>query len=159
MRACLFALSLLASTPALAETAGHDPHLAEIDGLRVVHVWTPATSAGSDALIYLEIENRSGAEAVLTGARAMGQTLDLVGFSYGAEGESWTVLPGLPVPVGGEVTLEPQVLALRWTSVPVDLVKGADLDIEVALGGQMLQAEAEIGASDATAHSHAGHGH
>lgn len=159
MRACLIVFWLLAPIPALAQTDDHGGHLAEVDGLRVLHVWTPATPAGSDALIYLEIENLSGAEVVLTGATAMGQKLDLVGFSYGAAGESWRVLPGLPVPSGAEIKLEPQILALRWTAVPVDLVQGADLDVEVAFGGRVLQAEAEIGAGDATAHSHAGHSH
>lgn len=158
MRACLLALSILAATPVLAETDGHD-HLAEVAGLRVLHVWTPATPAGSDALLYMEIENRSASEALLTGGEAMGQPLDLVGFSYGASGESWTVLPGLPVPVGGDLTLEPKVLALRWTAIPVDLVEGTDLDIGVTLGSERLEAEVEIGARGATAHSHSGHNH
>ena len=159
MSVCLFAICLLTSTPALAQTADQHAHLAEVDGLRILHVWTPATPAGSDALIFMEIQNRSASEAVLTGAEAMGQALDLVGFSYGAAGESWTVLPGLPIPAGGEVDLEPKVLALRWTAVPIDLVEGADLDIAVDLGGARLQAEVEIGAQDAAAHSHAGHNH
>jgi copper(I)-binding protein len=155
----LFSLAFLAATPALAETDGHASHLAEVAGLRVLHVWTPATPAGSDALLYLEVENRSASEVMLTGAEAMGQTLDLVGFSYGAAGESWTVLPGLPIPAGGEVDLEPKVLALRWTAVPVDLLEGADLEIVVTLGAERLQAEVEIGTRDAAAHSHAGHNH
>lgn len=164
MRACLLALATLATltlpaTPILAEAAGHDEHLAESNGLRVLHVWTPATSAGSDALLYMEIENRSASEALLTGGEAMGQPLELVGFSYGAGGESWTVLPGLPIPTGAELDLEPKVLALRWTSIPVDLVAGADLDIAVILGGERLQAEVEIGTPDAAGHSHAGHNH
>lgn len=158
MRAALLSLALLAAPPALSETVGH-AHLAEADGLRVLHAWTPATPADSDALVYLEVENRSAAEAMLTGGEAMGRPLDLVGFSYGASGESWTVLPGLPIPAGAEMDLEPKVLALRWTDVPVDLVEGADLDITVTLGDARLQAEVEIGARDATAHSHAGHSH
>ena len=158
MRAVLLSLALLAALPALSETAGH-AHLAEVNGLRVLHVWTSATPAGSDAFLYMEVENRSPSEAMLTGGEEMGQTLDLVGFSYGAAGESWTVLPGLPIPAGAEMTLEPKVLALRWTAVPVDLVAGADLDITVTLGDARLQAEVEIGAPGATAHSHAGHNH
>jgi hypothetical protein len=84
---------------------------------------------------------------------------ELVGISCGAAGQSWAVLPGLPIPTGSELDLEPKVLALRWTAVPIDLVEGADLDIAVDLGSERLQAEVEIGARDAAAHGHAGHNH
>jgi periplasmic copper chaperone A len=89
----------------------------------------------------------------------MSQMLDLVRLSYRAAGESWAVLPGRPVPVGRALELEPKVPALLRTAVPVDLVEGAELEIVVALGVQRLQAEGEIGARGATAHSHAGHNH
>jgi copper(I)-binding protein len=161
MRIRLLALAFLAATPALAEDHDHDhdAHVAEAEGVRVVHAWTPAVRAGADALLYMEIENRSDAEALLTGASALGEPLELVGFAYGADGEIWRALPGLPVPAGGEVRLEPQVLALRLAAVPFDLVEGAGLEVEVALGDARLQAEVEIGAAGATAHSHAGHDH
>lgn len=157
MRKFLFALALFAATPMMAQD--HDEHVAEANGLRVVHVWTPATTKGADALFYLDVENASASAAMLSGGAAMGQKLDLVGFSYGTAGEAWTVLPGLPVPPGGEVLLEPNVLALRWQAVPMDLVEGADVEIEVMVGAETLHAHAEIGAADATGHSHAGHGH
>jgi hypothetical protein len=154
MRACLFAFALLAS-PVLAET----DHLIEANGLRVLHVWTPATSKGADALIYMDVENASAAPAMLTGGIAGAEPLDLVGFSYGASGETWTVLPGLPVPAGGEVLLEPSVLALRWQAVPMDLVEGAGVEILVKVGAETLAAHVEIGSAVATGHSHAGHSH
>lgn len=154
MRACLLAFALLTS-PVLAES----DHLTEAKGLRVLHVWTPATAKGADALIYMEVENASTAPAMLTGGIAGGEPLDLVGFSYGASGETWTVLPGLPVPAGGEVLLEPSVLALRWQAVPLDLAEGADLEILVKVGAETLVNHVEIGAADASAHSHSGHNH
>lgn len=153
MRALTVAFALLA-TPLMAQD-----HLAESNGLRVLHAWTPATAAGADALIYLDVENASATEALLTGGAAMGAKLDLAGFTYGAAGEAWTVLPGLPVPAGGDVLLEPKVLALRWQAVPIDLVEGEALEIEVTVGAETLQAQVEIGAAGATAHSHAGHAH
>lgn len=159
MRAVLLALSLITAAPALAESHDDDHHVTEEAGLRVVHAWTPATAKGADALIYMEIENTSAAEALLTGGEALGRPLELVGFSYGAAGEVWTVLPGLPVPAGGDVDLMPQVLAFRLTGLPADLVEGDELEIEVEIGGHHLHAHAEIGATGATAHSHAGHNH
>ncbi len=155
MRALLIALALLAP-PALSQTKDH---LAEKDGLRVLHAWTPAAAKGTEALIYLEVENTSPAPTTLTGGNAMGQPLDLVGFSYGAAGEDWTILPGLPVPAGADLHLEPEVLALRWTDLPADLAEGGDLRIDVHLGPHALPVAVEIGAADATGHSHAGHGH
>jgi len=157
MRACLLSLLLIAAAPAFAEP--HDDHVAEAEGLRILHAWTPATAKGSDALVYMEVENASAAEVMLTGGEAEGAELDLVGFTYSATGEAWTVLPGLPIPAGADVDLEPKVLALRWSSVPMDLVPGAELEIEVEVGGQHLHAHVEIGEAGATAHSHAGHNH
>lgn len=159
MRICLLILACLAATPLLAETAALDTHLSEVEGLRVLHVWTSATKAGTDALVYLQIENTSAVDAVLTGGTAEGHALELVGFSYGSAGEAWTVLPGLPVPAGATLHLEPKVLALRWSALADGLTQGADLDIQIAIGGHSLKAEVEIGAADATAHSHAGHDH
>lgn len=159
MRACLFALALLATAPAFAETDDQNAHLAEAAGLRLLHVWTPATAAGSDALFYMEIENTTAAEAMLTGGAAAGQKLELVGFGYGAAGESWTPLPGLPVAADARIALDPKVIALRWTAIPADLTEGTDLEITVIIGGQSLHAKVEITAAAATAHSHAGHNH
>lgn len=153
MRFLAFAFAL-AATPLMAQD-----HLAEANGLRVLHAWTPATPKGTDALIYMEIENTSATEVLLTGGTAEGQALPLAGFGYGAAGAAWTDLPGLPIAPGGELRLEPQVLALRWPTVPLDLTEGADVEIAVHLGTETLQAHVEIGAPGATAHSHAGHGH
>lgn len=152
-------LAALAAPLAAQEHDHHDDHVAEAEGLRVVHAWTPARGAGDAALIYMDVENRSDAEAMLTGGEAKGQELELVGFSYGASGEAWTVLPGLPVPPGGEVELAPRVLALRLPRLSEPLVEGEELEIEVEFGGTHLHAHAEIGAASATAHSHAGHNH
>jgi len=157
MRVLLLCLATLAATPVLAED--HDHHLAEAEGLRILHAWTPAAAKGADALIYMEIENTSATEAMLTGGEALGRALDLVGFSYSAAGESWAVLPGLPVPQGGEVDLMPKVLALRLADLPEALAEGEELEIEVEIGGQHVQTHAEITAANAGAHSHAGHNH
>lgn len=159
MRACFLVLTLLAATPAFSEAHNHGSHLAEVEGLRVLHVWTAATPAGSDALIYMEIENTSASEAMLTGGEAQDHALELVGFTYTAAGDTWTVLPSLPVPAGAELHLEPKVLALRWSDIPASLEEGADVDIEIEISGYHLAAEVEVGAANATAHSHAGHNH
>jgi len=155
MRLQLMALALRAC-PALAET---DSHLAEANGLRALHVGAPATAKGNDALIYLDVENTFGTQAVLTGCTAMDQRFDLVGFTYGAAGEAWTALPGLPVLAGREVMLEPKMLALRWQAISVDLVAGAEVKIKVTIGTEILHGDIKNGAANATGQSHAGHSH
>lgn len=159
MRTCLFAFALLAANPVFAESHNHDTHLTEAAGLRLLHVWAPATRAGSDVFFYMEIENTTDAEVMLTGGEVMGQKLDLVGFTYTAAGDRWMRLPMLPVAANAEVDLEPNVLALRWTATPDNLSEGAELKIEVEIGGQHLHGQVEVTAANATAHSHAGHNH
>ncbi|MDO5612714.1 MAG: hypothetical protein Q4G14_05655 [Paracoccus sp. (in: a-proteobacteria)] len=159
MRRSLIALSV-ALFPAIALAADdHAHHVSEAGGLRVLHAWTPARSAGDEALIYLEVENLSGTDATLTGGEALGKPLEIVGFQYGSSGESWVVLPALPLPAGHKVALEPRVIALRLDRLPQALVAGDELDIEVRIGDVHLDAHAEIGARNASAHSHAGHAH
>ncbi|MDO5706150.1 MAG: hypothetical protein Q4G49_13945 [Paracoccus sp. (in: a-proteobacteria)] len=124
MRFVLAALTI-AVLPACALAADdHDHHLAEADGLRVLHVWTPTRDAGEVALIYLEIENRSGANTVLTGGKTMRQPLDVVGFQYGSGGENWIVLPALPVASGARLVLKPRAMARRPIRLPQMLTAG-----------------------------------
>ena len=143
MRACLLSLLLIAGAPAFAQTHdhSHDDHVAEAEGLRVIHVWTPATAKGADALFYMEIENSSAAEAMLTGGEAGGQELELVGFSYGAAGEAWTVpamvfgLAGL----GNAASLVDLQGGVAYGFVDLLFVRG-QLSIELAeLGAESLQ--------------------
>lgn len=158
MRSLLAALTIAVLPSAVLADDDHH-HLAEADGLRVLHAWTPARAAGEEALIYMEIENRSSADAVLTGAEAMGRPLELVGFQYGSTGENWIVLPGLSIASGTRLMLEPRVMALRLAPLPQVLTEGQDLEVGVDIGGIRLDAHVEVGARGATAHSHAGHAH
>lgn len=150
---------LACAVPVVADSQEQSPHVTMIDGLRVLHGWSAATPAGSDALIYLEIENATATATALTGARTMGAELELVGWGYSGAGETLAVLTHISVPPGRSIQLEPKGLALQWANVPTDLVEGTDLELEIDLGGHRFKTRVEIGASDATAHSHAGHAH
>lgn len=148
---------LLAASPALAD--GHDPHMASVGGVSVLHAWTNAAPAGEAALIFMEIENHAATPMHLHGGTALGQALDLVGFRYGAEGAEWHRLPGLTISPGTVLELAPGVLALRLVRLPEPLAEGATLEVELRLGDHHLDVAAEVGAAGATAHSHAGHSH
>ncbi|TGD67328.1 copper chaperone PCu(A)C [Tabrizicola sp. WMC-M-20] len=149
---------LLAATPLAAADDGHH-HLTEADGLRVVHAWTPATS-GPEALIYMEIENRSDAAVTLTGAEtADGQRAELVGFTYTDGTEAWQVLPEMPLAAGQHLDLLPRTLALRLTGLATPLTKGDEIDLELSFSDQHLDVHVAVEDAGATGHSHAGHTH
>ncbi|MDO5620846.1 MAG: hypothetical protein Q4G24_05190 [Paracoccus sp. (in: a-proteobacteria)] len=148
----------LALLPLVARAAD-DHHVAQRDGIRIVHVWTNARPAGAEALIYLEIENRTGHEAVLNGGSLSGQPLEIVGFTYGAAGGNWTPLPALPVAPGTKITLVPNEVALRLPRLPEGLAKGQELTLDISIDNTPITAHAEVMDASATTHSHAGHSH
>ena len=154
--ALLTALSV-ATSPALAQD-GH-AHLSEADGLRIVHAWTPATS-GTDALVYMEIENGTDSPVTLSGAEAPdGTRADLVGFTYADGTETWQVLPEMPIAAGQHLDLAPRSLALRLSGLAAPLTEGDEIEIEVLFGDRHMDVHVEVEAEGATAHSHAGHSH
>lgn len=154
---CALLVLLLVAGPGFA--ADDHAHVAEAEGLRVVHAWTRA-STGGEALIFAEIENRGTAERVLIGAEAAGAAVgEVVGFGYVNGDPIWTVLPRVPVMAGGDLHLEPDVLALRLGGLSAPLKEGGHLDVIFVFDGIEIAAEAEILDTDARAHSHAGHAH
>ena len=149
--------------PAVAPAAdNHDKehsHLAVIDGVRILHGWTRATAGGS-ALIFMEIENTADHDVVLTGAEANdAASAELVGFVLKDGNPVYETLPSVPIKPGRELHLEPDSLAIRLNGLKRDLTEGDDLDIEVEFDIGHVEIEVEIGAADATRHSHAGHTH
>lgn len=161
----MLTLSLLMSAPvltvpAMAEEmhADHDSHLAETEGLRILHAWAAATT-GLEALVYLEIENTGPEDRLLTGAEVSGATAALVGYAYTDAKDTWTVLPQLAVPKGGDLHLEPKALALRLSGLTAPLVEAQDLEIALLFGSVHVPVHVEILPASATAHPHAGHQH
>lgn len=148
---------------AFAQDHMHDEdeehHVSELNGVRTVHAWTRATS-GPDALVFVSIENNSPNEVVLLGGECeCAASVELVGFELKDGEPAYTPLPGVPVRAGGELALEPNGLALRLSGLSAALVQGGELEMEVELSVGHLDVHVEIGAADATQHSHAGHRH
>jgi copper(I)-binding protein len=147
----------LATSPILAQD--DHAHLSEADGLRIVHAWTPATT-GTDALIYLVIENETDSLVTLSGAEAPGgMSADLVGFTYTDGTEAWQVLPAMPITAGQHLDLTPRSLALRLSGLTAPLTEGDEIEIVVLFGDLHIDVHVEVEAEGATAHSHAGHSH
>jgi hypothetical protein len=150
-------LAVLAAGPVAAED--DHAHVAEAEGLRVVHAWTRAATAG-EAFVFAEIENRGSADRVLTGAEAAGAAAgQVVGFGFRDGEAAWTVLSGVPVAAGGELHLEPEVLAIRLEGLATPLAAGDHVDVLFVFDGLKISAEAEVLDPEARGHSHAGHSH
>ncbi len=152
-------IALLLAALAVPAAAQENGHVAEAGGLRVVHAWTPATD-GPEALVFLEVENRGNAAVTLTGATAdAAEDATLVGHALAGGESTWTPLPGVPVEPGGDLHLEPDVLAIRLAGLAAPLEEGAQLDVTVLFGDLALPVTVPVEPEGATAHSHAGHVH
>jgi copper(I)-binding protein len=161
MRLTLLALLLggFAAPAVMAADTHNHAHVAEAQGLRVVHAWTRATN-GTEAFVFAEIENTGAAERVLTAASTKAAHEGrVVGFGFKDGAAHWTVLSGIPVAPGGELELEPDTLAIRLEGLHVPLTEGGNLDLVFIFDTLMIEATAEILAGNARSHSHAGHSH
>jgi copper(I)-binding protein len=158
MRLLAFFTALSLATSQVLAQDDH-AHLSEANGLRIVHAWTPATT-GTEALIYLVIENETDSPVTLSGAEAPGgMSADLVGFTYTDGTEAWQVLPAMPIAAGQHLDLTPRSLALRLSGLTAPLTEGDEIEIEVLFGDLHMDVHVKVEAEGATAHSHAGHSH
>jgi copper(I)-binding protein len=157
-RMLLSLTTALAFAPVFAH-AEDDDHLSQLGELRAVHAWTRATS-GSEAFVFVELENEGESAVTLDGARTeIAETVDLVGFQL-KDGETiYEPIPSVPIAPGRDLHLEPDGLALRLGGLSMALVEGEefDLDLQTSLG--VLAVHVEIEAKDAKTHNHAGHAH
>lgn len=154
----LIALCIAAGL-ALPVAAQDNHHLSQIDGLRVLHAWTPATT-GPEALIYMEIENASPAPQTLTGGDGPdGLFAEIVGFTYVDGVEGWQKLAGISIASGEDLTLAPRTLALRLANLDSALNEGDEIPLTVHFGDLQLDVHVAVESKTASQHSHAGHHH
>ena len=162
----------LAALPALAETAApapaeaaheaheaHSDHVASLGAVRLIHAWSRATE-GSEALVFLEIENGSDAAVTLEGGEsAVAKTVEVVGFQLTGESGGYVGLGPLQVAARGTMALAPEQAALRLTGLSAPLHQGETFPMEIHLSSGHVPVTVEIEAADAHQHSHAGHKH
>lgn len=137
-----------------------DDHLAEAAGLRLVHAWSRATDT-DETLIFVEIENTGDSTRSLVGGGSPhAATAEVVGFRLVDGSPTYQPLPEVPIAPGAEMTLAPEGLALRLTGLDEALEEGGGLPVTFAFDdGLEIPVTAQIEASNATQHSHAGHMH
>ncbi|WP_185983091.1 copper chaperone PCu(A)C [Aureimonas mangrovi] len=159
LRASLLSLSLFATAAFAQDQDGHDHHLAEAGGLRAVHAWTNAGD-GPDTLVYMEIENRSGREATLTGAHSdVAASATLVGLRNEGGELRMAEIDRMPLPDGSQLQLSPNGLAIRLSAMEGPLARGDSFDLTLTFGDADLDVHVDVEAGNATQHSHAGHAH
>jgi copper(I)-binding protein len=140
----------------LTETNTH--HVTELNGIRVAHAWSRATS-GPSAEVFMDITSRLRADVLLGASTAIAATAVLEG-AYLKDGEVATApLASLELPVGATFTLSPNVVFLHLTGLREPLALGDEyrLKLSFATAGE-IEIYVQVQAADATQHSHAGHG-
>lgn len=159
LRPLALPLLLLAAAPALAQDHAHNDHEASLGAITVIHAWTRATARGEDAVVFFEIEN-AGEPIVLSGAEAANAgSVEVVGATMGADGAmAYRPVGEFQLP-GGEFDFDPNGLGLRLNDLTVELKEGDHFPLHLLLGDGELEISVEVEASDAMAHSHAGHSH
>ena len=164
--------ALALACPALADNApqapgdaahetheAHSDHVASLGAVRLIHAWSRATE-GSEALVFLDIEN--GGETAVTlegGESAIAKTVEVVGFQLANGAGSYVGLGALKVAARGRMALAPEQAALRLTGLTAPLHPGETFAMELHLSSGHVPVTVEIEAADAHQHSHAGHKH
>lgn len=134
-------------------------HAASAHGIRALHAWIQATT-GKTALLFVEIDNGSDNDVVLTGGETdVAEDVELVGFQLKDGEADFVPLPSLPIKAGKELMLSPNGLALRLNGLTRSFKKGDEFEIEIEFDFGHIEMHAQVEAADATQHSHAGHQH
>ena len=151
---------LIAALMPLPAMAQEEDHLAEADGVRVLHAWTNAGSE-PNAQVYMEIENTGDAPSNLAAVEAVGADMStIVASPINATGVVPETLDGLLLPPGVEMALEPGGLYILLHGVATPREEGEEMDITLVFEPQgEVEVHVQVEAADATQHSHAGHSH
>lgn len=160
MTAILRLLLLAVVTTALfsgAASAEEANHIAEVDGVRVLHAWTRETD-GDTALEFAEIQNTRSEPVTLTGLETdIAEMAQLVGLRL--SGDGFEDVPGVTLDPGAELDLTPDGLAIRLDGLARPLKHETHFDARSLFGAESVAVEVEVLDSTATVHGHAGHGH
>ncbi len=155
---------LVALMPAAAWSEGklhhdHGEHLAEADGLRALHAWTPA-SDDDIALVFVELENTDDHAITLTGVGSEIATKGaLVGFTL-VDGEgTYVPLDHMVLAAKRDMALTPNGLAIQLSGVKTHRHQGEAFHLHLVTDHGELEIEVAVEAHDAHQHSHAGHSH
>jgi copper(I)-binding protein len=157
MRFLTLTLAFLA-LPTFAQN-NHDDHLSTLDGLRVLHAWTPATH-DDHALIYMEISNTRDEKVMLEGAETdLATKATLVGFTLVDGKATYQALPAMPIAPGSDLDLEPNALAFKLEGLKDHLHQGDEFELELETSLGHLHVHVAVESEGAHQHSHAGHSH
>ncbi|MBX2833269.1 MAG: copper chaperone PCu(A)C [Rhodospirillales bacterium] len=162
-KALLIASTMFITTPAFADDHKHNEqeehHLSESSALRFIHAWSRETS-GEEALVFVEIENTTDRDVMITGAEThIAADVSVVGFQMQSGDGAYVPIGELVVPAGAEMDLAPEALAFKLSGLKEPLEHGAHFEMHVLSDGEEIEIDVEIEEADAHQHSHAGHQH
>ncbi len=152
----LLVASVWVLTPVHAE---EDEHVATVGDIRIVHPWARAAAAGSDTLVFMDIENKGATDRMLSVETGKAGNAEIAGITM-KDGNTTTTPLGTVDVGSGETMLDPGGMAIVLHDLTEDLVKGEDFQLTVRFEKSgAVELDVEIEAADATQHSHAGHAH
>ncbi len=151
--------AILSTGIAGAVLAKEDKHVGRVGDLKILHVWTRATSSLSQPVdIFLEIENARNADQLVGAASDIAAKAAIVGLSY--KPGTVAFLESAEVPARGQLVLEPDGIAIRLEGLKQPLKQGQDFQIRLTFqNAGSVMVTGEVMAANARRHGHAGHGH
>ena len=153
-------LSVAATSAAASDVDSHDDHLAEADGVRILHAWTTPPVDG-EVRIYLDIENEGDVDITLVGAEVHGgKDAVVAGLDFKRQGMPSIEIGEFPIPAGTDLRLSPTGPFLLIDGLDPVPVAGASFDMHLKLEplGE-VEVHVDVEAEGTMEHPHAGHNH
>lgn len=151
----MMAMVSLAGIASAQDDPAEDEHVVVFGDLTIEHAWARAASAGSDTLVFLEIENDGAPDTLLAASTSMAAEVTIVGLAI--DGDVVTTLPVGPVAIPtGVFEMDPGGLALSLGGLTGDLVEGQEFELTLRLEqAGAVDIHVLVEAASAMAHSHA----
>jgi copper(I)-binding protein len=139
--------------------AAEDKHVAKVGDLRVLHVWTKATTnLARPADVFLEIENTGESDQLVAVAADIAAKAGMVGLAY--KPGTVTSLSSVEIPARGRLVLDPDGMAIQLEGLKRPLKRGQDFQVWLTFEkAGSVTVTGEVMAANARRHDHSGHSH
>lgn len=147
-----------AFAPVTLRAEEHD-HVVNAGKIRIVHPWVRAGDAGQNTLAFMEVINDGETDTLESVATDAASSARIVGVTM-KDGVSALQDVGATEIPAGDFDFDPAGLAIELVGLKQAIEKGGEIELELTFkAAGTVHLHAEVEASDATQHSHAGHAH